>query len=192
MGFERKGNKIFFGNYYYERGKKEPIEWEILEEKNGYAMIVTRYIIDCKPFFSGSNNYAESSIRKWLNSTFYNEAFTSLEKARIKMTNVDNGLESAGLISCDYICKNTFDYIFLLSYKEAVPLGIESVMPRYTHYARDQGLHAYYGRAAWWLRSPVNFYYPLKVRAIEYDGTFCDKIVGEGGIGVRPACWVRL
>ena len=61
-----------------------------------------------------ANNYKHSEIRKFLNSTFYDTAFTEKQKELIVTTEVDNGIDSAsGAEEC--LCENTFDNIYLLS-----------------------------------------------------------------------------
>ena len=82
-----------------------------------------------------SNNYEHSRIRAWLNGLsfqlnsatnsdyngkgFLQTAFTAEEQAAIAMTTVDNSVESTGDTSNSYVCGNTNDRVFLLSYTEA-------------------------------------------------------------------------
>ena len=79
---KRDGNTITFGSYYNKDDKTiEPLKWDILEEKDGKALIITHDIIDNKVFdINGSNNYENSLIRKWMNNDFYNVAFSDDEK----------------------------------------------------------------------------------------------------------------
>ena len=193
MNYTRRGDTIYFGNYYYEGKTKEPIAWDILEERDGKALIVTRYIIDTKRFFSDANSYAESHIRKWLNSNFYNEAFNSSERCIIQQTKVDNSLESTLTRTNDYICRDTYDKIFLLSCKEVMDYIPQS--QRYvkcTPHAKNQGLATYFQVGDWWLRSPCQFYYPTKVFVVVHDGSIGGEYVDTNSIGVRPACWIKL
>ena len=194
MGYTRRGDHIYFGKYYFEGKEKAEIMWDILDEKDGKALIITHYIIDGQPFFSGSNNYAESPIRKWLNNTFFNEAFNSSERLIIQLTHVDNSLESTQTRSCDYLCKDTYDKIFLLSCKEALNYYYSNTsrMTKCTPYAKSKWLEtmSYIGR--WWLRSPCQFYYPTKVFLVDHDGSIGGEFVDNRGVGVRPACWIKL
>ena len=102
--------------YYF---KVDPIRWRILSEENGEAFLLCDSIIDNQRFDNNSNNYAESEIRAWLNSTFYETAFSELERAIILITEVDNSLASTTNSSNPYVCENTNDKIFLLSCAEA-------------------------------------------------------------------------
>lgn len=111
-----------------------------------------------------ANNYAMSTIRKWLNENFYETAFDEPQRKVILTTLVDNGSASTGYENNQYACENTEDKIFLLSYEEAQSndygLGMsESRQKTATDYARAQGLNtststAYSGKGWWWLRSP--------------------------------------
>lgn len=107
--------------------KFEPLQWRVLDPDEGFVMCES--IIDSQPYnntyyYNGSegyqntscityaNDYAESSIREWLNDDFYNTAFTSSEKAEIKTTTCDNSSYS----DSQYDSATTYDKIFLLSY----------------------------------------------------------------------------
>jgi len=63
----------------------EPIEWIILETQDDKALVISKYILDCQPFNEGfaECTWETSSIRKWLNSDFYDSAFSQGEKERI-------------------------------------------------------------------------------------------------------------
>ena len=68
--------------------KYEPISWTILSEDitNETALIFCDMIIDAQSFdYDGlySNNYADSTVKKWLCETFYNTAFNNLQKQMI-------------------------------------------------------------------------------------------------------------
>ena len=69
-------------------------------------------IIDSQQFDISKNNYEESTIRKWLNQTFYNTAFNEIQKQSIFTTTVDNRAVSTGYSSNQYVCLNTKDKIF--------------------------------------------------------------------------------
>ena len=115
---------------------------------------------------SFNNNYAESSIRKWLNKTFYDVAFNDKQKQSILTTSVDNSPTSAGYTSSKFACQNTEDKIFLLSQLEVINgnYGFSSDIARQkktTSYAKAQGAYTYSGgsydgNGYWILRSPVN------------------------------------
>ena len=114
--------------------KFEPIVWTVLTEDSGYAAIFCDMIIDAQayqndaeysvmdgyntsngtPSGTYANNYAYSTIRKWLNETFLNTAFTDLQQQIIATVEIDNSTNSGAA----YTYNNTLDKIFLLSYTE--------------------------------------------------------------------------
>lgn len=175
----------------------EVLNWTVLEEKDGTAFLLCNNIIDSQEYYHNCNdfrsingtsvypnNYAESNIRKWLNETFYDTAFTSLQQSLISVTEVDNSAKSAnpygqpnywnGGIN-NYACENTKDKIFLLSEEELTNpnYGFSSKINEYgsasyrmrkaSDYAKSQGCHthtnaAYLGNGYWWMRSPFHEY----------------------------------
>ncbi len=154
--------------------KFEPIKWRILSESNGEALILSEMILDSQQFdYDGSysNNYAQSTIRSWLNDNFYNTAFNDLQKELIIKTTVDNSASTTSSSTNQYACENTNDNIFLLSYKDVLntEYGFSSSYSTYdvarqkknSDYAKVQGCwtstnSSYLGNGCWWLRSPSN------------------------------------
>lgn len=118
-------NDIEYTGLYSADGKiswtyEEIIEWKIVKKEDGKAFVVSRTSVEELPFDeNGSNNYAKSTIRAWLNNEFYNESFRSEElRKRILETKVDNSLASTMDETNENVCENTFDKVFLLSLKE--------------------------------------------------------------------------
>ena len=62
-----------------------------------------------------ASDYANSSIRQWLNNDFYNTAFSSSEKSKI----VTAEYENKSTYSSKYDSETTYDKITLLSYWDA-------------------------------------------------------------------------
>ncbi len=116
--------------------KYEPIKWRILEEKDGKAFLMSDTALYSREMDDIINynhkkiteddwyyycNYAASDLRKWLNGSFYNDAFSDGQKDMIAVTTVSNGKDSYwdedyGM----YWCEDTEDKVFLLSEKEAI------------------------------------------------------------------------
>ena len=215
-----KGNSRQDDNEYYTSTvywfKYEPISWTILSENvtDGTALILCDMIIDGQTYYNykGSrtidgksvyaNNYAHSTIRKWLNETFYNTAFSELQKQIILTTTVDNSVASTGHSSNSYVCENTQDKIFLLSYAEVTnsSYGLNSLTARQkkvTDYAQAQGVYAnasssYAGNGWWWCRS-TNPSYPYFVRVILNNGNTEETYyVSYTNGGVVPTLRIKL
>lgn len=172
--------------------KFEPLEWRILKQENGKALLLSEYIIDGQKYYRSeetrtlngktvySSNYKESDIRQWLNETFLTTAFDTATRDIIEVTEVDNSKTSFRSTSDEpYACENTNDKVFLLSYNEFDEYFGDGDFISYsklhlkqlenTEYALSQGLdnnlflHGI-AKPYWWLRSPSSDIGALQVR----------------------------
>ena len=118
---------ILFGTYEMDGvdNGKEEIKWTLLDkdEENGRALFVSKYIIDAKHYNEegGDATWETSSIRKWLNKDFFNDAFNDIEKDLIEETVVHTNDESEIISDTKYTTRggnDTKDKIFLLSTDE--------------------------------------------------------------------------
>ena len=181
--------------------KYEPIKWLIVEESDGTATLVADLILDSQQFdfeadkeMYGNNNYAESSIRAWLNETFYNTAFSEGQKGIIQTTVVDNSAASTGYDENPYACEDTSDKVFLLSYEEVDAWFTTFAKKKHqgSDYAKSQGLYVLSGNGSWWLRSPIHNG-DENAKTIRYNGFdgFNDLTYSTDN-GVLPALAIRL
>lgn len=210
--------------------KYEPINWTILCENTTAktALIFCDTIIDSRmyqdeceyddnlgeyvinsdnvPNRTAPSNYAYSTIRKWLNETFYNTAFIELQKEIILSSTVDNSASTTHDSTNEYACENTSDKVFLLSYQDVIneSYGFPSndselnlaYQKKNSDYAMAQGAYtitdgANAGNGSWLLRSPLRGgNKTLIVVNEEYS------YVGPGyvdmSIGVVPVLQIRL
>ncbi len=193
--------------------KYEPIKWKVMEEENGYATLLCEMIIDSQDYnytsnsqtVNGStvyaNNYEYSTIRAWLNATFYETAFSQLQQSIIQTVTVDNGVASTGYSSNPYACNNTQDKVWLLSAEEAIAMtgstSNSTVREKQTtDYAKCQGAwtstSSSYLLGYWWLRSPY-YYISRYARGVDSDGyVYDDRGVSNTYSGVVPALQIRL
>ncbi len=200
-------NEIYWFSY-------DPIEWIILNEEDGKALIIANLLLDSQDFYPTQdtstfshnggvgyvNNYELSNIRKFLNDDFYNSAFKGLNEEIIKETIVDNSVESTGKTSNNYVCNNTNDKIFLLSYSEVITYQeiFDSIETEGTDYAKCQGLEYYNfsatsGGVYWWTRSPSSNNANLSYRInVDSGYNYMNANAYYNGIGVRPACWINF
>ena len=198
------GDKISFGSY----------EWRVLEVKNNTALIITEYIIEQRAYHNAYKDitWADCSLRKYLNSEFY-DRFSAAEKSRIIPVlnkNPDNqwyGTKGG---------TDTQDSIFLLSIEETVcryfgdsssKLYSPGKNQRYWFERKDKNNSKRIARLEsrkegswwWWLRSPGR----VNVKAVYIHGDGNIGIQGnnvlKGNIsdgkctgGVRPALWLKL
>ena len=206
-------NGYTVNNIYYF--KYEPLKWQVLDPKTG--LVLSKSIIDSQAYSNTvykngtdaygkaacwnnasytkyANDYATSSIRKWLNEDFYNTAFTSSQKQNILPTTLDNSAYSTDYSEYDSV--STTDNIFLLSYSEAQNASYgftnnynstETRKAIGTDYAKAQGLWVSSNKCSFWrLRSAG--YYSNYACLVDYDGRVSsgDYVDNTSG-GVRPA-----
>ncbi len=187
----QKDNGYIKGNVYWF--KYEPIKWRVLEEKGEEAFVACDKLIDSQDYnHTLDNNYANSSIRKWLNNEFYNTAFSEAEKDKILQSVVDNSLASTCDSRNSYVCENTRDKIFLLSSKEATNAlyfkDSQARQKKPTDYALCQGVISY---GWWWLRSPSCCGCDFARHVDDYGGLY-DRDVNLTRYGVCSALSIRL
>ena len=174
--------------YYF---KVEPLLWRIMKEENGKAMIICDRVIAAHAF-GASNNYAQSSIRTWINSEFYDAAFSAAEESVILTTVVDNSVATTGRETNEHVCENTNDKLFLLSNVEAQSVDYGFGTKEYrasqtTSYAVATGVMG----GVWYLRSPDNTD-PIYTQRVGPFGEVAKDGVFHDMFGVRPAMWINV
>ena len=186
------GDRLFFGTYEQDNNPtngKERIPWLVLKKEGNKALILSEYCLDNLQYseIEPLPVWESSTMRTWLNKTFYKNAFTNEELDIIEFT---ENINSTG--------KNTYDYVFLLSYDDYSVCvenfdalsGIAIAEP--TPYAVSKGTYqAQNGKCWWWFRTAV--YNGAVVTAgstgeIHINGT----TVTKNDIGVRPALWLDI
>ena len=184
--------------YYF---KVEPIRWRILSESDGSVFILADGIIVNKAYDAGGdNNYKNSDIRAWLNGEFLNTAFGDVAQGLIETTEVDNSAYSTGDSSNENACENTFDKVFLLSWREVTnsDYGFSNDTARQmtvSDYARSTGAYTDSGCGYWWLRSSDGSDSARIVRANGYAGSLKLRPqvdVYHDSPGVVPAMNIKL
>lgn len=111
---------LSFGHYpQYFNIDDEPITWRVLSVEGNYALLISEDILDCQPYNTTFTEvtWETCSLRKWLNSTFMNKAFSSSDKKKLVKTLNDNKNDS-GLGG-----NSTYDYVFLISYNDYKKYG---------------------------------------------------------------------
>lgn len=197
------GSTVFFGAYEQDNDTsngKEDIEWLVLAKSGNKMLVISKYALDCQRYNTSltSVTWETCLLRKWLNGTFINNAFSAEEQAMIPTVTVS--ADKNPNYSTDP-GNATQDKVFLLSITEANQYftSDEARKCAPTDYAIAQGAdtndsYKAGGRAtcSWWLRSP-GFYQDFA--AYVFDGGD----VREDGYGVsdasevvRPALWIEF
>ena len=201
---------VTFGSYPQSDASgnaKEPIEWIVLDRKDGKALLLSKYILDCKCYNNEKQEitWENCSLRKWLNSEFLNSAFTNSDQNKILVSN--NSVSSS--------VNNIYDRIFCLSEDEyrkyfsvynvenTIGPGYHNIpsTSRATEYAKtisngnsslnvNSSNNWYNGNSGFWLRWFRNVGLTSQfVGATGNTGIPHNGAIDET-IGVRPAMWV--
>lgn len=192
------GNYIKFGAYEQDNNTsngKEDVEWLVLEVKDGKALVISKYALDCQPYYHiryVNVTWETCTLRRWLNNDFINAAFSAKEKAMIPTVTISadkNPVYSTNPGNA------TQDQVFLLSITE-VNKYFSSDSARQcepTDYAVANGAwERGSGSCCWWLRSPgIDQNNAAYVRSNGDDNVSGDS-VDYGSDAVRPALWIDL
>ena len=179
----------------------EPINWMVLYEEQGYYAgdkdycafhVISEKVLDAEPFDSKSNNYPNSSIRSWLNSTFFDLAFSIKEdRSEITLSNVDNSNEGYGNGNS---FEDTQDYFYLPNLKELESYGLGSAgeavfatdyaLAKGATYPSDvTGLGYADNTGTYWTRSPIP---GSNDQCYSYYGNTARGPLVTDVVGVRP------
>lgn len=197
----RVGDYVFFGAYEQDNNTangKENIEWLVLKVKDGKALVISKYALDCKPYNTSDTDvtWENCTLRRWLNNDFINAAFSAEEKSMIPTVTVsaDN--------NPDYSTNPgnaTQDQVFLLSVTEANNyFNSDSARQcELTDFAVANGAYVNSNddnyNCRWWLRSPG--LYQNTAASVISNGVVGDYgyYVDDDDYGaVRPALWIDL
>lgn len=219
--------------YQYDNGylvnktyffKFEPIKWRIVDTSTG--LCVSDLVLDAQPFndyvykrdavkpedvrYFGdtkntilANNYESSSIRKWLQSSFYDVAFTSDDIAKMALSEYEEKcykeLVDKGLID------SISDKAYLMSdievtyYKEILTAS-NSLVTKGSDYSKSQGLwipnfSTNTGLPYWRLRSATGITGEATVETyyVNTDGLITNNSdVDFACAGIRPAVRMKV
>lgn len=192
------GDTVLFGEYEQDNNTsngKEDVEWLVLEVKDGKALVVSKYALDCKQYNTSNTDvtWETCTLRKWLNNDFINAAFSSYEKAMIPTVTVSADKNSTNPGNA------TQDQVFLLSITEANKyFGSDSARQcKPTDYAFANGayVNSVNGNCGWWLRSPGVTQYSAHSAAYVHNSGGVYESGSDVDIGtsaVRPAMWISI
>lgn len=220
----------FESNYVFDNGttissgttywfKCEPIVWNVLSNNAGQYYIVSSVLLDAHCYYNSTskgtidetiypNNYADSDIRIWLNTDFYNSAF-ALGNKHILTTYVDNSASTTNNSSNSYACSETRDKVFLPSYQDYInssygfSTSIGSTDTRYcrtTDWARARGASYYYRgygyNGVYWTRSPYSGSsynaWSVTLNGSLYNGRDGNHLVSSTDGSVRPSLSITI
>ena len=172
---------IRLGIYPGKNVISEPITWRAVDFSDGKTLLVADKAILQKEYNEKAveTTWEKCTLRNWLNSDFYTEAFNDNERSAISRVSVKPDCNPQFKSDPG---KETLDYIFLLSIQETQRYF--STLPSRT--ARYEGESIY-----WWLRTPGRN--NTDAVYVEPLGTIVNKgynVMTQ--IFVRPAMWIDL
>ena len=205
------GDIVNYGSYWQgssEADGKTPIEWIILDKKDGKLLLISKFGLDLQQYDPNTEGgpviWAGCYLRGWLNGTFMSIAFSEEEQGKIRETTISNpdnpyyGVEGG---------PDTTDKLFLLSCKEARTYFSSdeerTCLPTAYVDGKMMAQSEWYkpgNSIEWWLRSP-GFYdnhYPDDAEAgyvkddgiVVGDNEYCGWPTNYEEV-VRPAMWIN-
>ncbi len=213
------GDTITFGEYRqslgYDSSDKytflyEDLRWKVIDKTDNKLLLLSEAGIDAKPFERDwSDNEAvweDSSLRTWLNTTFYYSAFSRPERKMLLRTYTrEENSYFIDELSNEIYEEAVTDKVFLLSAAEAGKYDV--ISKAYLFDATDYALsniNEYYGYSRL-NQHAIEYYWWLRTTGSTADG-YADQpamvspkntIVTESGrlhdptILVRPVIWVE-
>ena len=207
------GTSIVEGTDYWF--KCETIKWKILKEADGNLTLLSTKLLDATNYYDSfetrtidsktvySNNYKESNIREFLNNDFYNEAF-NLGNDNVLDTLVVNEASTTNNNENKYVCENTTDKVFLLTYQDYISAdyGFESNVEvksetreaKTTDYARARGAFCNVNQnytGAYWTRTPSSEY-DYCTYNINSTGFVSEYVVLSTEYCIRPSISINI
>lgn len=174
---------VFFGSYEqdsnFENGK-EPIEWIVVDRKEGEAKLLSKYVLDVKPYYLNNQkgSYKKSYLRYWMNTVFYNVAFDKNEKNKILYKEFESKSK-----------KDVYDYV--LPYgdikNENRSEGYGKLDARMTDYVLHMNVNH--------IKEQKNDNYRLENDYYINDNYISESRINQSGInaqGVRPCIWLKV
>lgn len=207
----KAGDIITFGTYEQDNVSEngaEPIEWIVVDVFDGKATLLSKYGLDAKPFHEDGTKgiyWADCSLRSWLNSEFFETAFSEKERKQIITTRLENHSSASYNVKDGEV---TEDKVYLLSIDELYRIfnpeaGLnESVYHNKacitppTAYAKAQG--AWEGKtedgfpAGPWLLRTLGVNYASVCRVDTYGELSHEVSNNYSGCAIRPAMRISL
>lgn len=192
------GDVYTFGAYQQDNNTsngKEPIKWLVLAKEDNKILLISEKALDCQKYIDPWTGvtWETCSLRKWLNSTFLNAAFSAVEQKKIVSTTVS--ADKNPNYSTDP-GNATTDKVFLLSINEVEQYfdndEVRKCIPTAYAIANGADTRNSYVTCWWWLRSPGDD--PYCAAGVSCAGKVVSYgfSVDAGDVCVRPALWITL
>lgn len=176
MSHGKVGDTVYFGDY------NGMTDWKILAKGNGRVLILSDKCVSSMMYNeeNEATTWETCSLRKWLNETYINEAFSESEKKFILSSKIKNGKNKTHGTAGG---KDTMDSVFLLSLDE-VNQYLPEITNRFATLADGT-------KTDWWLRSP-GIYSKCAFNVSEVGTVYEMGATTFSEAGVRPAMWIDI
>ena len=148
----KAGDIVSFGSYEQDNNRSdgsEPIVWEVLDVEGDTALLISRYVLDCIPYNETNKKvtWETCTLRRWLNSDFYNEAFSGEDRSRIAVSHLKNennqksgtkgGNDTDDMVFCLSVSEVMKYYKFNNWYDKDQMGYCQDLLAGYTRYAQE-------------------------------------------------------
>lgn len=214
------GATVTFGHYEQDgdTSEREWLEWRVLDEnvEGRKALLITEECITCMPYHTEKADvtWEDSSLCQWLNSVFFQEAFSEAEREQILETDLETRVcEETEIVTSK-------ERVFLLSDEEAEKYfpdkekrcaGVSEAVWKETKEEEAETEEEQEGvtdsgntpetmepavseltdSIFWWLRTPGDRQDCAECVGAEGSVVKAGYLVMQGNFGVRPAIWVE-
>lgn len=178
----------------------EDIQWLVIKQEGDEILLISVLGLKPLPYARGREtaDWESSSIREWLNGTFYQTVFSAEEKSLIVEKDIEQD-DNDDYPNCDQGNKTT-DHVFLLSSKEYIEhmrkninIDTEYCYGTPSKYAVKEGASLYNKKYCWWWLRTSSKNNEVACTVTPYGASDPN----SGGIRstdilVRPAMWVKI
>ena len=181
------------GGEYYEY---EPIAWKIYEDNEDSYLVISEQILDAVVYneIIESTDWNTSYLREWLNSYFYDTAFSEEEKNHMRKTTVLPSYSyiygfTTGEQVDDDVCVLRGDIFYdteSVSYNTKDKKDL--TMSKATEYSVSKGIYTdAEGYGKWWLCSSGDYAHTTAM-GVGSNGNVAPNgyLVNDASVGVRP------
>ena len=154
-----------FGSQAYRYFKWERLKWRVLGNDGNTLFVMADTGLDCQSYHEVEDTvtWENSSLRKWLNGSFYYTAFSASERSAIQLQEVDNSAYIDGSTTSDHIYIPSMSEVEKKEYGFPMAVGTPTpcrqIMASDYAYAMGARLGDEQGNGAkncwWWLRNPA-------------------------------------
>ncbi len=200
-----KGSSFYIGEYYQnDENERSSLEWIVVDCSEDELLLVSKHALEYKKYnddYQRNVDWSTCSLRRWLNSQFFQSAFTAEEKALIKnRKNVTNPASrynysnyfTAGEYKIGDTPIETYDKVFLLSIEEFSKLSWNTQSLSETFHCQNSNPYKSSRSRAekMWLRNNIaESYFALYVD--DKKNILCQSNY-DGSTVIRPAISISL